>query len=81
MQEERPDAAAAPATPAASERRSVLQNALAAIERLQARLDTTEAARHEPIAIVGMGCRVPGGVEDPDAFWKLLAEGRAAASR
>ncbi|MFE7283043.1 acyltransferase domain-containing protein [Streptomyces noursei] len=32
---------------------------------------------HEPIAIVGIGCRFPGG-PDPSAFWQLLAEGRDA---
>ncbi|HEX2910961.1 MAG TPA: type I polyketide synthase [Chloroflexia bacterium] len=31
----------------------------------------------EPIAIVGIGCRFPGG-PDPLAFWKLLREGREA---
>ena len=29
----------------------------------------------EPIAIVGMGCRYPGGVTDPESFWRLLDEG------
>ena len=29
-----------------------------------------------PIAVLGMGCRLPGGVEGPDDFWELLAEGR-----
>ncbi len=29
----------------------------------------------EPIAIVGMGCRLPGGVRSPDDLWKLLADG------
>ncbi|MFD7716825.1 acyltransferase domain-containing protein [Streptomyces sp. NPDC059814] len=32
---------------------------------------------HEPIAIVGIGCRFPGG-PDPSAFWRLLTEGRDA---
>ncbi|MET9364463.1 acyltransferase domain-containing protein [Streptomyces sp. NPDC006632] len=35
------------------------------------------AASHEPIAIVGIGCRFPGG-PDPSAFWQLLSEGRDA---
>ncbi|MET0413613.1 MAG: SDR family NAD(P)-dependent oxidoreductase, partial [Polyangiaceae bacterium] len=29
----------------------------------------------EPIAIVGIGCRFPGGVTDPDSFWQLLEQG------
>ncbi len=30
------------------------------------------------IAIIGMGCRLPGGVETPRDFWRLLSEGRSA---
>ncbi|MGA4876704.1 type I polyketide synthase [Streptomyces lydicamycinicus] len=36
----------------------------------------TVAASDEPIAIVGMGCRLPGGVRTPEQLWQLLAEGR-----
>ncbi|MBM7443062.1 type I polyketide synthase [Streptomyces sp. HB132] len=32
----------------------------------------------EPIAIIGMSCRLPGGVETPEDLWRLLDEGRDA---
>ena len=32
----------------------------------------------EPIAIVGLGCRFPGGANDPEAFWRLLRDGKDA---
>jgi acyl transferase domain-containing protein/NADPH:quinone reductase-like Zn-dependent oxidoreductase/thioesterase domain-containing protein/SAM-dependent methyltransferase/acyl carrier protein len=31
-----------------------------------------------PVAIIGIGCRLPGGVTDPASFWRLLSEGRQA---
>jgi rifamycin polyketide synthase module 9/10 len=34
----------------------------------------------EPIAIVGMACRLPGGVTDPDDLWRLVFEGREGVS-
>jgi acyl transferase domain-containing protein/acyl carrier protein len=73
---EKPSTVAGQPAAAGADRRNMLQNALGAIERLQSRLDAVEGARHEPIAIVGMSCRVPGGAEDADAFWNLLTEGK-----
>lgn len=32
----------------------------------------------KPIAIIGMGCRFPGAVHNPDAFWNLLCNGQDA---
>ncbi|WP_344318091.1 type I polyketide synthase, partial [Streptomyces javensis] len=44
------------------------------------RLRKIEAREQEPVAIVGMGCRFPGGVEDPEGFWQLVAGGTDAMS-
>lgn len=35
----------------------------------------------EPIAVVGVGCRLPGGVHGPDEYWRLLCEGIDAIRR
>jgi acyl transferase domain-containing protein/acyl carrier protein len=55
--------------------RSRLQDAIRSIRRLQNRVAELEGAAHEPIAIVGMGCRLPGDVASPDAYWQLLENG------
>lgn len=60
--------------------RNLLKRALLTVEELQARLAAHEDARPEPIAVVGVGARFPGGVSDPDAYWQLLREGRDAIS-
>src|SRR5262245_2852707 len=35
-----------------------------------------DSTRREPLAIIGIGCRFPGGANDPDAIWRLLLERR-----
>lgn len=53
---------------------SAEQQALLALRRLRARVEQLEAARHEPIAIIGVGCRFPGA-DGPDQFWRVLRDG------
>ena len=58
-----------------------LRRATLAITTLQRKLEEarlTASARRGPVAIVSAGCRLPGGVCDPEAFWNLLIEGRDA---
>ena len=54
---------------------SPLKQAYAALEILQAKLLAAEEARREPIAIVGVGCRLPGGADSPAAYWRVLCDG------
>ena len=50
------------------------------VRDLQDRLDSLEKDKREPIAIVGMGCRFPGGANNPEEFWRLLRDGVDAIS-
>lgn len=55
--------------------RAQLLKALQALQKTRQKLDAVEAARHEPIAVIGMACRFPGA-DSPEAFWELLKTGQ-----
>src|SRR5947209_4600819 len=59
---------------------SPVKRALLALKDMRARLDEVERAASEPIAIVGVGCRFPGGANDPESYWRLLRDGVDAVS-
>ncbi|WP_326658971.1 SDR family NAD(P)-dependent oxidoreductase [Streptomyces canus] len=58
--------------------RDYLKRATAELRQATRRLTEAEDREHEPIAIVGMSCRYPGGAETPDALWRLIADGADA---
>ncbi|MGC9502262.1 type I polyketide synthase [Baaleninema sp.] len=57
---------------------SPTQRALLAIETLKAKVAALEGDRSEPIAIISLACRFPGGADSPEAFWELLRSGQDA---
>jgi acyl transferase domain-containing protein/acyl carrier protein/ubiquinone/menaquinone biosynthesis C-methylase UbiE len=54
------------------EQRSHLTRALLALKDVRAQLDEARRANAEPVAVIGIGCRFPGGVMNPDDYWRLL---------
>ncbi|MCQ9133912.1 type I polyketide synthase, partial [Streptomyces hilarionis] len=55
-----------------------LKRVSAELQQTREKLREEQHRRTEPIAVVAMGCRLPGGVTSPDGLWRLLSEGADA---
>lgn len=53
----------------------LLRDAAQQLRKLRTELEARDAAEHEPVAIIALACRLPGGVDSPEAFWTLLRDG------
>nr|WP_251018744.1 type I polyketide synthase [Streptomyces sp. ISL-11] len=60
--------------------REYLKWVTADLHKTRQRLQEQEAGEREPIAIVAMSCRFPGGVESPEELWQLLLRGGDAVT-
>jgi acyl transferase domain-containing protein len=60
--------------------RDYLKRVTADLRRTRQRLDAAVSGEQEPVAIIGMACRYPGGVASPDDLWRVVREGEDTAS-
>ena len=54
------------------------QKALLAVKAMKQKLEDMQKHKSEPLAVIGMSCRLPGGVNSPEEFWQLLVDKKDA---
>lgn len=62
-----------------TDRDELLKKTFIALKKAQNRVQELEAAQGEPIAVIGMACRLPGGASAPEKLWEFLKAGGDAA--
>ncbi|QDY80457.1 type I polyketide synthase [Streptomyces qinzhouensis] len=58
--------------------REYLRRATAELRQANQKLRGIEEAEREPVAVIGIGCRYPGGIRNPEDLWNLVANGTDA---
>ncbi|HEX6501593.1 MAG TPA: beta-ketoacyl synthase N-terminal-like domain-containing protein, partial [Micromonosporaceae bacterium] len=58
--------------------RDYLKRVTVDLAETRRRLADADARTHEPIAVIGIACRFPGGVRTPEDLWRLLENGTDA---
>jgi phthiocerol/phenolphthiocerol synthesis type-I polyketide synthase D len=64
----------------ADKQQALMRRALDELRELRSKLAQYQQAEHEPIAVIALGCRFPGGCDSPESLWQFLSEGKNARS-